>query len=164
MTKKNQQPATIDTAENLAMFEETTDKLLNFKESGPWIKFFQETATRLAFKASKFKNENETLLFYGRFFRSFIEKFSDLEETDEKELGAQLATKLIELSQTDNKRKSLKDAINGLKGRLKKLEEEATQGDKMAQQNAPKIKDVKNKIQELERELKKFSERELKQP
>lgn len=152
MTKKNQQLATSETAENLAITEAAKNRLLNIDKDGYWIKFFKETAVKLAFKA-KGLTEEKALLFYGRFFRSFAEKLADLEETNEEELGAQLASKLVELSRTDTQRKYIQDRINGLKGRIAKLEEEAARNPAKAQQIAAKSREYRNEIQRLEQDL-----------
>ena len=149
MTKKNQQPATNENAENLDLTEADKNRLLKIDNDGYWIKFFKETAVKLAFKA-KGLTEEKALLFYGRFFRSFTEKLADLEETNEEELGAQLAIKLIQVSGEEMEQSRIKKAVGGLKTHLKRLKEEATQSQEKAKQNAPKINSIENRIKQLE--------------
>lgn len=155
MTKKNQQPATSETAENPAMTEAAKNKILEIENRNDWIKFFKETAVKLAFKA-KGSTENETLLFYGRFFRAFIEKFADLDETNENELGAQLASRLIEISRTDKERNGLQKRLQGLNGKIKQFTEEAKKNPEKAQHIAQAIGKLKQEAHEIEQYLQQF--------
>lgn len=135
MAKKNPSPATENsTTEN--------EKILIFDPKGYWVQLFRETAVKIAFKASKIHDKNEELLFYGRFFKSFVEKFCDFEETESEELGALLAKKLMK----ETSYFMIKAQINGKISEINRL-------NRIAPQNIAQKTEIEIRIKEHEKDL-----------
>jgi len=115
------------------------ENILNIDTSGIWVKFFVDSAYKILFKAAKFKDENERLLFIGRFFESFMFVLTNLEENDNS-TGAKLAQKLNQARINDIKINAIRKQIGGLETKRKRLECDLDKCPPNAQDKAEKIK------------------------